>query len=174
MARMIDEGFTGNKSEKGGFYRRKSPGSTDRETLDFESFTYRDFDHEKPAMAVAAEEAGDFTLLLDDDSAHGEYAWEVLSRTLCYAAELVPDINESLVSVDDAMKLGYNWIQGPHEMIDTIGVDRLHRAAASREGAMSQHLSGQRPANPSTVRTMVRSNTCWPMAAIERCNVRQV
>jgi len=28
-------------------------------------------------------------------------------------------------AVDDAMKLGYNWIQGPFEMIDAIGVDRF-------------------------------------------------
>ena len=34
-------------------------------------------------------------------------------------------MNESLVAVDDAMKLGYNWIQGPHEMIDAIGVDKF-------------------------------------------------
>jgi 3-hydroxyacyl-CoA dehydrogenase len=34
-------------------------------------------------------------------------------------------VNESLVAVDDAMKLGYNWIQGPFEMIDAIGVDRF-------------------------------------------------
>jgi 3-hydroxyacyl-CoA dehydrogenase len=125
MTRMIREGFTGNKSDKGGFYRQKSSGGTDKETLDFESGTYRDFDHAKPAIAVAAEEAEDFTLLLDDDSAHGKYAWEVLSRTLCYAAELVPDVHESLVSVDDAMKLGFNWIQGPYEMIDTMGVDNF-------------------------------------------------
>ena len=125
MKRMIDEGYTGNKSDKGGFYRQKSPESTDRETLQFDSFSYRDFDNEKPAIAVAAEEAGDFTMLLDDDSDYGKYAWEILSRTLCYAAELVPDVNESLVSVDDAMKLGYNWIEGPHEMIDAIGVDKF-------------------------------------------------
>ncbi len=38
---------------------------------------------------------------------------------------LVPDVNESLVAIDDAMKLGYNWIQGPFEMIDAVGVDRF-------------------------------------------------
>jgi 3-hydroxyacyl-CoA dehydrogenase len=37
----------------------------------------------------------------------------------------VPQVNESLVAVDDAMKLGYNWLQGPFEMIDAIGVDEF-------------------------------------------------
>jgi 3-hydroxyacyl-CoA dehydrogenase len=125
LKRMIDEGLTGNKSEKGGFYRQKAPGSMHKETLDFDTFAYRDLDEERPALAMAAEEAGDFILLLEDDSPHGEYAWKVLSRTLCYAAELVPDVNESLVSIDDAMKLGFNWIQGPYEMIDALGVDNF-------------------------------------------------
>lgn len=126
MKRMIEEGHLGNKGTKGGFYRLADPADgTSKQTLDFESFTYRDFDRNKPCGAVAAEVAGDFTLLLAEDDQYGRYAWEVLSNTLCYAADLVPDVNNSLVAVDDAMKLGYNWLQGPFEMIDAIGVDNF-------------------------------------------------
>jgi 3-hydroxyacyl-CoA dehydrogenase len=56
-----------------------------------------------------------------------------LSHTLCYAASLVPDVADSLVAIDDAMKLGYNWSRGPFEMIDVIGVDRFI-ARLEREG----------------------------------------
>jgi 3-hydroxyacyl-CoA dehydrogenase len=122
MRRMISEGYLGNKGTKGGFYRSEDFGSN-RETLDFETFAYRAYDESKPRVAVAAEKAGDFTLLLESDDAFGRYAWEIISNTLCYAASLIPDVNESLVCVDDAMKLGYNWVQGPMEMIDAIGVD---------------------------------------------------
>lgn len=126
MRRMIDEGHLGNKCLKGGFYRLLDAADIgSRQTLDFDSFSYRNFDREKPQIAVDAEASGDFTLLLDDESQFGNYAWEILSNTLCYAAELVPDVNESLVAVDDAMKLGYNWLQGPFEMIDAIGVNRF-------------------------------------------------
>lgn len=126
MKRMIDEGYTGNKSKKGGFYRLETPGdSTSSQTLAFDSFRYREFDHQKPSIATAAENATDFTILLEDTGKLGQYAWEILSNTLCYAAELVPGVNESLVAIDDAMKLGYNWNQGPFEMIDTMGADRL-------------------------------------------------
>ena len=126
MVRMIAEGRLGNKGTEGGFYRMADPDdSNSKQTLDFESFEYRGFNNEKPAVAVAAELSGDFTLLLANDDVHGKYAWEILSRTLCYAASLVPDVNESLVAVDDAMKLGYNWLQGPMEMIDAIGVDNF-------------------------------------------------
>ena len=124
MVKMIGEGHTGNKGTKGGFYRSVD-SSNNRETLDFDGFSYRDFDGNKPQVAIEAELAGDFTKLLDNDDKYGQYAWEILSRTLCYAANLVPDVNRSLVAVDDAMKLGYNWLQGPMEMIDAIGVDNF-------------------------------------------------
>jgi len=126
MKRMIDEGFIGNKVERGGFYQSADVANgISRKTLDFDSFTYRDFEADKPQIAIDTELAGDFTLLLENDDEVGDYAWEILASTLCYAAALVPDVNESLVAVDDAMKLGYNWIQGPFEMIDAIGVDQF-------------------------------------------------
>jgi len=126
MKRMIAEGHLGNKGTRGGFYRRQDPAdNTSRQTLDFKSFTYRDFARSKPQIALDAEQAGDFTLLLESTDDYGQYAWEILSNTLCYAATLVPEVNESLVAIDDAMKLGYNWLQGPFEMIDSIGTDRF-------------------------------------------------
>ena len=126
MVRMIEEGYIGNKVDKGGFYRPADVANgVSRKTLDFNTFQYREFDPVKPQCAIDAEQEADFTLLLQQDDKYGQYAWEVLASTLCYAAELVPIVNESLVAVDDAMKLGYNWIQGPFEMIDTIGVDRF-------------------------------------------------
>lgn len=126
MARMICEGYVGNKGTKGGFYRWSDPAdSNSKQTLDFGSFRYRDYNNEKPPVATIAELASDFTKLLETDDQYGLYAWQILSRTLCYAASLVPDVNESLVAVDDAMKLGYNWLQGPMEMIDAIGVDNF-------------------------------------------------
>ena len=126
MARMIEEGYIGNKVDKGGFYQpANAANDISRKTLDFDAFAYREFEPAKPQCAVDAELAGDFTLLLEQDDKYGQYGWEILASTLCYAAELVPDVNESLVAVDDAMKLGYNWIQGPMEMIDAIGVDKF-------------------------------------------------
>jgi 3-hydroxyacyl-CoA dehydrogenase len=126
VQRMIAEGRLGNKGSNGGFYRiadADDPGS--KQTLDFDRFEYREYEASKPKIAVEAEAAGDFTLLLQSDDDYGRYAWEVLSNTLCYAADLVPGVNKSFVAIDDAMKLGYNWIQGPFEMIDAIGVDQF-------------------------------------------------
>lgn len=126
MERMIETGRIGNKSDSGGFYRRGDAARGERRmTLDFQTFEYRAALTEKPAIAEEAEAAADFTLLLGADDKYGRYAWEILASTLCYAADLVPDVNDSPVAIDDAMKLGYNWLEGPFEMLDTIGVDRF-------------------------------------------------
>jgi len=63
--------------------------------------------------------------LLDDDSAYGRFAWQVLSSTLNYAASLIPEIGSNILPIDDAMKLGYNWIYGPFELLDQIGAQRV-------------------------------------------------
>ncbi|MDC0599638.1 3-hydroxyacyl-CoA dehydrogenase family protein, partial [Candidatus Pseudothioglobus singularis] len=41
------------------------------------------------------------------------------------ADSLVPEVTEDLAQIDDAMKLGYNWVKGPFELIDEIGIDYL-------------------------------------------------
>lgn len=111
MTRMIEAGLIGNKGGKGGFYQPADPAKgVRRKILDFDTFTYVGGRH--AGDSVGGRHAGDDT-----------YAWEILANTLSYAASLVPEVNESLVAIDDAMKLGYNWLQGPHEMIDAIGVD---------------------------------------------------
>ncbi len=136
MVRMIESGLIGNKGGKGGFYQPADPGKgVSRKTLDFATFEYRDTEPCKPQAAIDAELSGDFTPLLTREDELGKFAWEVLSHTLCYAASLVPDVNTSLVAIDDAMKLGYNWIRGPFEMIDVIGVDRFiaHLESEDRE-----------------------------------------
>ncbi len=140
MKRMIEQGYLGNKGDKGGFYRSVVDGGVERETLDFSSFQYRMFDREKPTIAIDAERAKDFTLLLANSDSASLYAWNVLSSTLCYAASLVPDVNESLVAIDDAMKLGYNWIQGPFEMIDSIGVDNFVARLDAKSAAVPDFL----------------------------------
>ena len=121
MKKMIFENLIGNKGGKGGFYRQKS--DSEKETLDFQNFSYRPYKNNKPEIALLAEKTSDFTKLIEGSDIYSNYAWEIISRTLCYAVKLVPNVNESLVAIDDAMKLGYNWIQGPFEMIDAIGID---------------------------------------------------
>jgi 3-hydroxyacyl-CoA dehydrogenase len=118
MTQMIANGQTGNKQGQG-FYRDTESG---REVLNLETNRYQDAPRLLLPLAEKAEQQG-IKQLLDDDGPYGRFAWRVLSRTLSYAASLIPEVGDDPVGIDDAMKLGYNWIQGPFEMLDEIGVD---------------------------------------------------
>jgi len=118
MTQMIANGQTGNKQGQG-FYRDAESG---REVLNLESSEYQDAPRLNLPIADKAEQQG-VKHLLDDDSLYGRFACRVLSRTLSYAASLIPEVGDDPVGIDDAMKLGYNWIKGPFELIDEIGVD---------------------------------------------------
>ena len=120
MTDMIANGQTGNKGGKG-FYR---DGDNGREVLDLSNNTYSPLERLQLPLAMQAEAEG-VAALLKDDSVYGQFAWRVLSSTLNYAAHLLPEVGNDLVPVDDAMKLGYNWIFGPFELMDQIGVDYI-------------------------------------------------
>ena len=59
--------------------------------------------------------------LLEGDDKLSQFAWRVLARILTYSASLIPDVTRTPQDIDDAMKLGYNWVKGPFELIDEIG-----------------------------------------------------
>jgi 3-hydroxyacyl-CoA dehydrogenase len=61
------------------------------------------------------------TLCAASDQA-GVFAWKHLSSVLCYAADRLTEIADDVVTVDNAMKWGYNWELGPFEIWDALGV----------------------------------------------------
>ncbi len=114
--RMIAEGFTGRKG-KGGFYRFDKATKT-KLALDLATGEYRE--GQKPA-ALPPKAEKDLAALIATPGKVGDYAWEILGKTLSYAAMLVGKAADDVVAIDDAMKLGYNWKFGPFELLDRIG-----------------------------------------------------
>jgi 3-hydroxyacyl-CoA dehydrogenase len=60
--------------------------------------------------------------LVEADDEAGELIWHTLSRTMAYASKRVPEIADSLVDIDNAMKWGFAWEMGPFETWDALGV----------------------------------------------------
>jgi len=120
VRRMIEGGLIGRKG-KGGFYRlAEHDGKKVKEAIDLKSLAYAKA--RKPRLeCVSVARKGGLPALFEHPEPAGGYAWRVMSRTLAYAAALVPEIAGSIQAVDDAMRLGYNWGQGPFELIDKIG-----------------------------------------------------
>jgi 3-hydroxyacyl-CoA dehydrogenase len=118
MVKMIANGQTGNKQGQG-FYRIVDG---ERQVIDLKTGYYSKAERLDFALALKAEKEG-VIHLLNDDSIYGQFAWRVLSRTLSYAASLIPEVGNNPLGVDDAMKLGYNWVKGPFALLDEIGID---------------------------------------------------
>jgi len=118
---MLQRGQLGRKTG-GGFYRIKKAedGSKAKEIFDLDAGDWR------PARDVELEprhrEAAD--LLFADDAA-GRFAWALMGGTLCYAADLVPQIADDIVNIDRAMRWGFAWRKGPFELLDAIGPARV-------------------------------------------------
>src|SRR5579863_8474628 len=53
----------------------------------------------------------------------GAFLWSALSDLWTYSANRVPEISDSIVEIDRAMKLGFNWELGPFELWDAAGVE---------------------------------------------------
>jgi len=121
IRKMIAEGYTGRKG-KGGFYRLdRSKKPSVKEAIDLKTGEYHE--SEKPQLESIRAGTRDLRALLGHADRGGEFARRVMAMTLSYAAALVPEIADTIVAVDEAMRLGYAWKWGPFELIDRIGVD---------------------------------------------------
>ncbi len=132
---MLERRWLGDKT-KGGFYKKtKAPGQEDeRLALDWKTLEYHP--RRKPKfpsveMARNVEETGARTrMLLGLDGASpqkgdkaGQFVWSALSDLWTYAANRLPEICDSIVDIDRAIRLGFNWEMGPFELWDAAGIE---------------------------------------------------
>jgi 3-hydroxyacyl-CoA dehydrogenase len=125
---MIQAGLLGNKT-KAGFYKRQGSGDK-KEFLVIDPATkeYRPTQKVKlPALDMAKniEDTGErIKALAWGKERVGAFLWKTFSRTLIYAAARVPEIADTVVEVDRAMRWGFGWELGPFESWDAIGVEK--------------------------------------------------
>src|ERR1044072_1124449 len=129
VTKMIERGLLGNKT-KAGFYQRKKGEGDKREiwTLDTATLDYRAAQKVKLPSLEMAKNIEDTrerlkTLVWAKDRV-GTFLWKTISRTLCYTADRIPEIADTIVEVDRAMRWGFNWELGPFEVWDAIGVEK--------------------------------------------------
>ncbi len=136
---MLERGQLGRKARGvGGFYnvQKLDDGSKQKLTFDLVAEQWRD--------AVAPDLAGvpgDLGEVLWEDSPQGQLAWDIFGGTLRYAAGLVPEIADDIVNVDNAIRWGFNWVQGPFEMLDTIGPSRVIERIRNEGGQVPAMLA---------------------------------
>lgn len=122
MKKMIDNGWLGAKTKQG-FYLKEGKEILE---LDPETFEYGPTKKLKtPSIEMAKQQKGlanKVNTLVYAKDRTGEILWSILSPTLRYSAELNGEIADDIVAIDNAMKWGFGWQQGPFEIWDAIGV----------------------------------------------------
>jgi 3-hydroxyacyl-CoA dehydrogenase len=132
---MLERKWLGDKT-KGGFYKKvKGSGDEDeRLALDWKTLEYRPRQKPKfPALDMAKnveQTAARVRMLLGLDGGSpqkndraGAFLWSALSDLWNYSADRIPEISDSIVEIDRAMRLGFNWELGPFELWDAAGVE---------------------------------------------------
>lgn len=129
VTKMIERGLLGNKT-KAGFYQRKK-GETDKReiwAIDVQTLDYKPAQKVKLPSLEMAKNIEDtherLKALTWSKDRVGAFLWKTLARTLCYTAERIPEIADTVVEVDRAMRWGFNWELGPFEVWDAIGVEK--------------------------------------------------
>jgi len=135
FSQMLQRKWLGDKT-KGGFYKKTkaADGKEERLALNWKTLEYHPRQKPKFAaldMAKNLEETGPRLRLLlglegggaqKGDKA-GAFLWSALSELWTYCANRVPEISDSVVEIDRAMRLGFNWELGPFELWDAAGVE---------------------------------------------------
>jgi len=154
---MLEHKWLGDKT-KGGFYKKVKggDGKDDRLALDWKTLEYRP--RRKPRfpaldMAKNIEDSGARLRMLlgleggpqKGDKA-GAFLWSVLSDLWNYSANRVPEISDSIVEIDRAMRLGFNWKLGPFELWDAAGIEatvtRMKKEGHTVAANVEQLLAG--------------------------------
>lgn len=144
---MVAAGFTGDKG-KGGFYQQSDSGK--RLARQLQSGEYVVANEELPERAqVAAQRTADqqepLTELVKGTDIEAQFCQNVLGRVLGYAASLLGEVTDSAQDIDDAMKLGFNWLRGPFEMIDALGADTVAQLLAATGADVPPALQRNQP-----------------------------
>jgi 3-hydroxyacyl-CoA dehydrogenase len=156
VEKMAEKNLLGNKT-KAGFYKTDLTPEWKkiRKVLNLNTLEYEDLERPSFPCLDAARKAGTLTekinIVLRADDKAGKFAWRLAANSFQYAANRIPEIADTVVEIDNAMKWGYNFEMGPFELWDAYGVaDAVERM--TKDGLEI----------PANVRAMLDAgNTCF-------------
>ncbi|HEX7285189.1 MAG TPA: 3-hydroxyacyl-CoA dehydrogenase NAD-binding domain-containing protein [Candidatus Angelobacter sp.] len=127
--KMIERKLLGDKT-KAGFYKKdKGAQGEERLAIDWKTLEYHPAQKAKfPALEMAKniEDMGErlrSILSGDPRDKAAKFIWTSVSEMWTYSANRIPEIADTVVEIDQAMRMGFNWEVGPFEVWDMAGVE---------------------------------------------------
>ncbi len=158
---MLERKWLGDKTG-GGFYKKiKGPAGDELLGLDWKTLEYRPRQKAKfPALEMAkqVEDTRQRVCMLVGSGTSGnkadragQFLWSALSELWTYSANRIGEISDSIVEIDQAMRLGFNWELGPFELWDAAGV----------ESAMARMKKEGRPVSANAEKLLASGQRSW-------------
>ncbi len=123
--KMIEKNLLGKKTQSG-FYKteltpewKKIRKVINPATLEYEAYAPPDYPCLQAAQKAKSLPEKMKAVVYGKDKL-ANFAWKVITHNLIYAANRLPEISDTVVEVDNAMKWGFNFEMGPFETWDAI------------------------------------------------------
>ena len=135
---ICEKGWYGDKTNQGFYKKTDKRDDTGRPiilSLDLDTMEYRDAARVKLASLEAVKQVDDLNtrmrMLYDFQDKGGELVRKSAQSLFSYAANRIPEIADDLYKIDDALRAGFAWEQGPFEQCDVLGVEKLYNDAVA-------------------------------------------
>ncbi|MFN3941917.1 MAG: 3-hydroxyacyl-CoA dehydrogenase/enoyl-CoA hydratase family protein [Flavobacterium sp.] len=124
IATMMENKWLGSKTSQG-FYKKEGKDilALDLDTLEYKPSKKASF--ATLELTKTIEKPIDrFKVLITGTDKAGEFYRKNLGAMFAYVANRIPEISDELYKIDDAMKAGFGWENGPFEIWDAVGVQK--------------------------------------------------
>ena len=128
--RIVEEKkFLGDKSGSGFYKKTKgADGKTKILNLNLQTLEYEDAGKVKVAAVEAVKArplAERVKALYTAEGKEGDFLRAVMNDGFWYAAKMAGNVSNRLQDIDNALKWGFGWEQGPFETMDSLGVQTV-------------------------------------------------
>ena len=143
---MMSNKWLGSKTNQG-FYKKQvnADGKKEILTLDLDTMLYRPGKKAKFAtleLTKSIDKPIDrFKVLIEGKDKAGTFYRKNFGAMFAYVQNRIPEISDELYRIDDAMKAGFGWENGPFEIWDAIGIYKGIELIKQEQGKISDWLS---------------------------------
>ncbi|MCT3905995.1 3-hydroxyacyl-CoA dehydrogenase/enoyl-CoA hydratase family protein [Elizabethkingia anophelis] len=126
---MIDNKLLGSKTDAGFFKKVKNnDGKSEILGLNLETLQYEPQGKASfPTLELTKtidRPIDRFKVLIGGKDKAGEFYRQMLGALFAYASNKVPEISDEIYKIDDALRAGFGWENGPFEIWDAVGVQK--------------------------------------------------
>ena len=126
---MMENKWLGSKTKQG-FYKKvvDENGKKQFLSLDLNTLEYTPSQKAKFATLELTKTIDNvlerFPVLVNGKDKAGEFYRKNFAAMFAYVQNRIPEISDELYRIDDAMKAGFGWENGPFEIWDAVGVEK--------------------------------------------------